>query len=87
MQIEAPFVGLYDLRLVALSSLIGILAFYGARYLSAGVTATMERDRRAWLPAEAIVCVCSQRGKEEPRFRFGVGIPSMHEPRESRWSA
>jgi two-component system sensor histidine kinase/response regulator len=63
-QIGAPLVGSYDLHLVALSFLIGILASYVALDLAARVTAARGRARRVWLMSGAI--------------SMGVGIWSMH---------
>jgi NO-binding membrane sensor protein with MHYT domain len=63
-QVGAPLVGSYDLRLVALSFLIGILASYVALDLAARVTAARGRVRRVWLMSGAI--------------SMGLGIWSMH---------
>src|ERR1700676_3430865 len=63
-QIGAPLAGSYDLRLVAISFLIGILASYVALDLAARVTAARGRVRRVWLMGGAI--------------SMGLGIWSMH---------
>src|SRR6266571_1717286 len=63
-QIGAPLVGSYDLRLVALSFFIAILASYVALDLAVRVTATRGKIRRAWLAGGAI--------------SMGLGIWSMH---------
>jgi NO-binding membrane sensor protein with MHYT domain len=63
-QIGAPLVGFYDLRLVALSFLIGILASYVALDLAVRVTAARGKVRRTWLSGGAI--------------SMGLGIWSMH---------
>jgi len=63
-QIGAPLVGFYDLRLVALTFLIAILASHVAIDLAVRVTAADGRIRRAWLTGGAI--------------SMGLGIWSMH---------
>jgi PAS domain S-box-containing protein len=63
-QFGAPLAGYFDLRLVALSFLISILASYVALDLAVRVTAARGKARRAWLAAGAI--------------SMGLGIWSMH---------
>jgi len=63
-QIGTPLAGSYDLRLVALSILIAILASYVAFDLAIRVKAARGRVRRAWLAGGAI--------------SMGLGIWSMH---------
>ena len=63
-QIGAPLVGFYDLRLVALSFLVAIVASYVALDLAVRVTAARGWVRRAWLTGGA--------------FSMGLGIWSMH---------
>jgi NO-binding membrane sensor protein with MHYT domain len=52
--IGVPLVGSHDLRLVALSLFIAILASYVALDLAVHVTAARGRVRRAWLAGGAI---------------------------------
>jgi len=63
-QLGTPLAGSYDYRLVALSILIAILAFYVALDLAVRVTAARGGARRAWLAGGAI--------------SMGLGIWSMH---------
>jgi PAS domain S-box-containing protein len=63
-QIGGTLVGSYDLRLVALSLFIAILASYVALDLAVRVTAARGRVRRAWLAGGAT--------------SMGLGIWSMH---------
>src|SRR5258708_35429214 len=63
-QIGAPLVGSYDLRLVALSIFIAILASYVGLDLAIRVMDSRGRERWAWLAGGSV--------------SLGLGIWSMH---------